>query len=126
MNYTDFKLKMLNAKDRVVFRVKETGRKVVVRTGTAVKWMIDNPEKMAGIVGGAAVMNRLVRNIHRDVTVRRAIYDKKHRIYDHSTNAYVYLKRPLRARDIEYLNAERRRTGKRVSEILTEMNLVRR
>ena len=126
MNYADFKVKVLNTKDRVVFRVKDTGRKVVVRTGTAVKWMIDNPDKMAGIVGGAAVLNRLVHNVHRNVTVRHAIYDKKHRIYDHSTNAYIYLKRPLRARDIEYLNAERRRTGKRVSEILTEMNLVRR
>lgn len=126
MNYTDFKLRMLNTKDRVVFKVKETGRKVVNRTGTAVKWMVDNPEKMAGIIGGATILNRLAHTVHRDVTVRRELYDKKHRIYDHSTNAYVYLKRPLKARDIEYLNAERRRTGKRVSEILTDMNLVRR
>lgn len=126
MNYTDFKLKMLNAKDRAVFAAKETGRKIAVCTGAAVKWMVDNPEKMTAFVGGAAVLNRLCRSVHRNITVNRDIYDRKHRIYDRSTNAYIYLKRPLKARDIEHLNAERRRTGKRVSEILTEMNLVRR
>ena len=126
MNGSDFKEKFLQTKDRIVFRTKETGRKIFVAGANAVKWTTDNPEKLAAIAGGAAVINKLVRGIHRNVTVRHEIYDRRHRVYDHSMNAYIHLKRPLKARDIERINEERRRTGKRVSEILTEMDLVKR
>lgn len=126
MNNSDFKEKVLQTKDRVIFKAKEVGRKVAQTTANTVKWAVENPEKIAAIAGGAAVMDRLIRRFHRNVTVRHEIYDRRHRVYDHSMNAYIHLKRPLRAGDIEKINEARRRTGKRVSEILMDMDLVKR
>lgn len=126
MNFSDIKEKTIQKVDKIWYQTKDTGRKVILKGQEAVRWALDNPEKFAALCGGLAVGNKLVRSIHRNVTLRHEIYDKKHRIYDHSMNAYVYTKRPLKARDIERINQERRRSGKRVSEILSDMDLLRR
>lgn len=126
MDFSTLKEKTIQKADKIWYQTKEAGRKVILKGTDAVRWAVDNPDKFAALCGGLAIGNKLVRSFHRNITVRHEIYDKKHRVYDQSTKAYVYIKRPLKARDIEYINQERRRTGKRVSEILTDMNLVRR
>ena len=94
------------------------------------RWVLNNPDKAAAVMAAGATLagtaGKLTRSIHRNVTMRQEIREKRTRIYDHSLNAYVYTKRPLSAEQIEFVNRERRRTGKRVSEILYEMDLLRR
>ena len=126
MDISAMKEKTIQKFDKIWYQTKETGRKVFLKGREAAVWCVNNPDKFAAICGGLAVGNKLVRSVHRNITLRHEIYDKKHRVYDHSMNAYIYTKRPLKARDIERINQERRRTGKRVSEILSDMDLLRR
>ena len=126
MNYSDFKEKAIQKADKLWYQTKQIGRKVVMQGCEAVRWSINNPDKFATLVGAVAVGDRLVRSVHRNVTLRHEIHDKKYRIYDQSLKAYLYTKRPLTSDDIYFINQERRRTGKRVSEILSDMNLLRR
>lgn len=122
-------------------KVKETGRKVlykaqdvcrgVIQSGkSVVKWAIENPEKAAAIAGtGAALaggVNKVVRGVSRNVTARQIEREKRTRVYDHSLNAYVFTKKPLKKEQIEFIHKERRRTGKKVSEIMAEMDILRK
>ena len=122
-------------------KVKETGRNVLVKTKDicrkaigcgkdAVRWVIDNPEKAAAIAGAGAALaggvNKVVRGVNRNVTARQIEREKRTRVYDHSLNAYVYTKKPLTKEQVEFIHRERRRTGKKVSEIMAEMDILRR
>ena len=115
---------------RILWKAKDVSERAAVCARNGIRWAMENPEKAAGAAAaGAALLggaNRLVRGVSRNVTARRELYDKKHRVYDHSLNAYVYTKRPLKADDIVKINNRRRETGKRVSEVLAEMDLLKR
>lgn len=123
-----FELKQ-KARDAVI-GVQDICRKVMDTGRRCVIWVVQNPDKAAGYAaaGGAMLTGaaKVVRSVNRNITVRRETMEKRTRIYDHSMNAYLYTKRPLTAADISRINHERRATGKRTSEILEEMNLLRR
>ena len=113
-------------KDRIV----DGSKRFVAKAKDVVHWVMENPEKAAAVAGAGAALfggaNKVIRNVNRNVTQRQAEREKRTRIYDHSLNAYIYTKKPLTSEQIEFIHKERRRTGKKVSEILAEMNLLRR
>lgn len=111
-------------------RIVDGSKRFVAKAKDAVHWVMENPEKAAAVAGAGAALfggaNKVIRNVNQNITKRQAEREKRTRIYDHSLNAYIYTKKPLTSEQIEFIHKERRRTGKKVSEILAEMNLLRR
>lgn len=111
-------------------QVKDTAKKAGEKTKDIAKWIIENPDKAAAIAGTGAALaggaNKVIRSINRNVTLKQVEREKRTRVYDHSLNAYVYTKKPLTKEQIEFIHKERRRTGKKVSEIMAEMNILRK
>lgn len=111
-------------------KLKEIGARVVDCGRGAIQWAIENPDKAAALAATTAAItggvSKVAKCVNRNVTMRQIEKEKRTRIYDHSLNAYVYTKRPLRADEVEFVNRERRRTGKRVSEVLYDMNMLRK
>ena len=130
MDIRELKDRVVNGGKRVFGKIKVVGEKVVNETKDGIKWIIENPEKAAAIAGtGAALIggaNKIIRSINRNVALRQTEKEKRTRVYDHSLNAYVYTKKPLTKEQIEFIHKERRRTGKKVSEIMAEMDILRR
>lgn len=127
---TDLKVRLLNAKDRIWYKSKDIAEKAIDKGRQGIKWVIENPEKAAGAAAAGAAFfggaNRLVRSVNRNVTARRELRDKRHRVYDHSLGAFVYTKKPLSKKDIDQIYAERRKTGERVCEIMSRKGMLRK
>lgn len=130
MTGAELKAKTINAGRQIWYKTKDITVKAIEKGKNGVKWAIDNPQKAAGTMAAGAAFfggaNKLVRSVNRNVTARRELRDKKHRVYDHSLNAFVYTKRPINSKMVEQIYAERRRTGKRVCEIMAEKGLLRK
>lgn len=127
---TDLKVRLLNAKDRIWYKTRDLTEKAIDKGRQGIKWVIENPEKAAGAAAAGAAFfggaNRLVRSVNRNVTARRELRDKRHRVYDHSLGAFVYTKKPLSKKDIDQIYAERRKTGERVCEIMSRKGMLRK
>lgn len=111
-------------------QIKDTMEKTGEKAKDIAKWIMENPEKAAAIAGGTVAVtkgvSKVVRSVNRNITLRQVEREKRTRVYDHSLNAYIYTKKPLTKEQIEFIHRERRRTGKKVSEIMAEMNILRR
>ena len=122
--------RLREAGNKVWSTAKSIGRKTVDTVSGAAKWVMENPDKAAAIAGTGAALaggaNKVIRSVNRNVTLRQAEREKRTRVYDHSLNAYVYTKKPLTKEQIEFIHKERRRTGKKVSEIMAEMDILRK
>lgn len=99
------------------------------KLSNGIQWVKEHPTEFGAILtGGAALMtgaNKIVKGVNRTVTARQERYNKERFIYDHSLNAYLETNRKLTNNDIVRINAERRRTGKKLSEVLAEMHLLK-
>lgn len=130
MTGAELKAKTINAGKQIWNRAKDVTVKVVEKGKDGIKWVIDNPQKAAGAMAAGAAFfggaNKLMRSVNRNVTARRELRDKKHRVYDHSLGAFVYTKRPIDSKMVDQIYAERRKTGKRVCEIMAEKGLLRK
>ena len=126
----DLKAKAKSVGREAWYRAKDIAGKAVEKGKEGVRWVIENPDKAAaGAAAGAALLggaNKLVRSVNRNVTARRELHDKKHRVYDHSLGAFVYTKKPLSKKDIDQIYAERRRTGERVCEIMSRKGMLKK
>lgn len=108
--------------DKLKYICKNTKEKV----GNGIEWIKDNPKEAIGLLGaGAALIGGATKAINKHITVRQERYNKERFIYDHSLNAYLETKRKLTNNDVVRINEERRRTGKKLSEVLAEMNLLK-
>ena len=130
MKIDELKNKVQETGRNVLWKAKDLGRRAIDNGRSAIKWAIENPEKAAAIAGAGAALfggaNKLVRGINRNVTAKRIEREKRTRVYVHSLNAYVYTKKPLTKEQIEFIHRERRRTGKKVSEVMAEMDILRK
>ena len=122
--------KVTETGQKVWWKAKDIGQRAIDSGKSAVKWAIDNPDEAAAIAGAGAALaggaNKVMKSINRNVTAKQIEREKRTRVYDHSLNAYVYTKKPLSKEQIEFIHKERRRTGKKVSEIMAEMDILRR
>lgn len=111
-------------------KTKDITVKAAEKGKNGVKWVIDNPQKAAGVMAAGAAFfggaNKLIRSVNRNITARRELHDKKHRVYDRSLGAFVYTKRPIDSKMVDQIYAERRKTGKRVCEIMAEKGLLKK
>ena len=130
MTAKEIKDKAVDKGKRILEKAKDITGKAVEKGKKGVKWVIDNPQKAAGAMAAGAAFfggaNKLMRSVNRNVTARRELHDKKHRVYDHSLGAFVYTKRPIDSKMVDQIYAERRRTGKRVCEIMAEKGLLKK
>ena len=111
--------KIKSEKDRICGELKE-------KAGNSIEWIKENPKEAVGIFAAAgAIVGGIGKTINKQVTARQERYTKERFIYDHSLNAYLETKRKLTNNDIVRINDERRRTGKKLSEVLAEMNLLK-
>lgn len=107
-------------------KVKNICKEAKTKVGNGINWIKDNPKEAIGILGaGAAIFGAGAKAFNKHVTVKQERYNKERFIYDHSLNAYLETKRKLTNNDIVRINEERRRTGKKLSEVLAEMNLLK-
>ena len=130
MTMADIKAKAVNSGRQILYKARNIKDRAVDAGRKGVKWVVDNPDKAAGAAAGAAALlggaNKLVRSVNRNVVMRRELRDKRHRVYDHSLGAFVYTKRPISKKDVEKIYAERRRTGKRVCEIMADKGMLKK
>ena len=130
MTAKEIKDKAVDKGKQILEKANDITGKAVEKGKNGVKWVIDNPQKAAGAMAAGAAFfggaNKLVRSVNKNVTARRELHDKKHRVYDHSLGAFVYTKRPIDSKMVDQIYAERRRTGKRVCEIMAEKGLLKK
>ena len=130
MNAKEIKDKAVDKGKRILDKTKDIAIKASEKGKEGVKWVLDNPQKAAGAMAAGAAFfggaNKLMRSVNRNVTARRELRDKKHRVYDHSLGAFVYTKRPIDSKMVDQIYAERRKTGKRVCEIMAEKGLLKK
>lgn len=130
MRAVDIREGLYKIGNKFVLYTREAGYRMKKKVTDGITWVANNPEKAATIMTAGTVLaggiSKASRSINRTVNNRRELKEKQTRIYDHSLNAYVYVKHPLSSEQIGFINSERRRTGKRVSEILNEMGLLRK
>lgn len=130
MTAKEIKDKAVDKGKQILEKAKDITGKAVEKGKNGARWIIDNPQKAAGaMAAGAAFLggaNKLMRSVNRNVTARRELHDKKYRIYDRSLGAFVYSKRPIDSKMVNQIYAERRKTGKRVCEIMAEKGLLRK
>lgn len=130
MTVKEIKDKAVEIGKQIWDKTKDITGKAVEKGKDGVKWVMENPQKAAGAAAaGAAVLkgaNKLMNSVNRNVTARRELHDKKYRVYDHSLGAFVYTKRPIDSKMVDQIYAERRRTGKRVCEIMAEKGLLKK
>ena len=121
----EMKLKKMTIKGRITNAFQAGKRKVI----DGIEWCKENPRDAAMLLGSATTIlagaNKVIRGVNRHVTARKERYTKERFIYDHSMNAYLETKRKLTSKDIQKIDNIRRSTGKRMSEVLADLNLLK-
>lgn len=116
--------------ERIWWKTKMFGWKVAEKGKNGIQWVIENPDKAAALTAfGAAITggaSKVIRGVHKNVTVKREIYDRKTRFYDHSAGRFVYAKRPLNGKETAKFDRLKRESGMKTSEILEQMGLLKR
>ncbi len=109
-------------------KVKKIGRDVKTKSVEIGRWCMDHPQETIGILTGVGVVVGGVAKVTKGAIQHHAIrmerFNKERYIYDHSLHAYLKLKRPLKSNDVTKINAIRRKTGEKLSEVLARMNLL--
>lgn len=120
------KMKQMTFRGKVIDFSQRAKQKVK----NGVEWCKENPREAVTLLGGAAAVltgaNKVVRGVNRHLTARKERYTKERFVYDRSLNLYVKTKRKLTAKDLDHINTVRRQTGKKVSEVLSDMNLIQK
>ena len=107
-------------------KLKDICKDAKEKAGKGIEWIKENPREAVGIFGAAAaIFGAGAKAINKNVTARQERYNKERFIYDHSLNAYLETNRKLTNNDIVRINEERRKTGKKLSEVLAEMHLLK-
>ena len=95
-----------------------------------VEYVKENPQGAAAIAGIVMTVTggatKLVRSVNRHQAIRQEKFHREREIYDHSSNQYLVTKRKLRKDDIDRMNKLRREKGLKVSEALSELDLLKR
>ena len=122
----DFKDLTYKTKEKIKQGTKWTLEKVK----STIKYVKENPQEAAAIAGAAVTItggvSRVIRSVNRHRTIRQEKHHREREIYDRWLNMYLTTKRKLTKRDVDRINSIMRETGKRKSEVLSELNLLKR
>lgn len=91
------------------------------------KWVCENPDKAIQLAGAAVAIGggavKIAKYIDHKRTVKQLETLKNLRVYDHRTNQYLKLKRPMKAK--EALEFERRvMDGETKAKVLSALGLL--
>lgn len=107
-------------------KLKDVWNNTKRKTGESIEWIKENPKEAVGIFAASAtIVGGIGKTISKHVTAKQVQYNKERFIYDHSLNAYLETNRKLTNNDVIQINEERRKTGKKLSEVLAEMHLLK-
>lgn len=129
MTAKEIKDKAVDKGKQILSKAKDVAVQAVEKGKNGAKWVIENPQKAAGIAAATAAIlkgaDKCLRSFDRTVTTKRELHDKKYRVYDHSMNIYRYKKRPIDSKTAKRINEERKKTGKTTCEIMDEWGLLK-
>ena len=115
--------------NRLKDKAKAIGKKIVQKTGETVEFAKENPQAAALIVGGvttvAGGVKKVLRTIDNHAQRRHEQYHRDREIYDHSLNMYLTTKKKLSKKDVDRINEMMRKTGKKKSEVLSDLGLLK-
>ena len=118
-----------NGKKKFSEKVKDAATVAKSKFSEGAEWVKENPQAFAAILAGGTALftgaTKVVKGINKHVTAKQEQYNKERFIYDHSLGAYLETKRKLTRQDVVKINDIRRRTGKKLSEVLADMNLLK-
>ena len=116
--------------NRLKDKVKNVGRIVVEKGGEAVEFIKDNPQAAGLIIGAVTTVTGGVKCVTRFIgkqsKQRQENFHRKRQVYDHSLGMFLTTTRELKKEDYVKINEIRRKTGKRTSEVLAELNLLKK
>lgn len=111
-------------------RIKVFSKKTFQKAQDAVKYVKDNPKEamtqlgvIAAVLGGTT---KVIKSVNRHNRLRQEKYHREREVYDRSLNMYVTTRRKLTKKDLDRINEIKRKTGKRTSEVLSDLNLLKR
>ena len=111
-------------------RVKRFGKAALEKGKDLVDYVKEDPKRaieIAGLVtavtGGAS---KVVRTVNRNKELRQEKFHREREVYDRSLGMYVVTKRKLTKADLDKVNEIRRKTGKRTTEVLSDLNLLKK
>lgn len=120
--------------DQMIFRAKnkakDAGKWTLGMVRNTIDYAKNNPKDALAFVtlGTTAIggVNKIFRSINRHRTLRQEKYHREREVYDRSLNMYLVTKRKLKKSDLDRINAYMRKTGKKKSEALSDLNLLKR
>ena len=119
-----------NFLENAKFRANQAKDWVVEKVQNTVEYVKENPQGAATIIGiGMTVVGgttKIVKAVNRHQAIKQEKWHREREIYDHSAKVYLTTKRPLRKDDIDRMNKLRREKGLKVSEALSELNLLKK
>lgn len=117
-------------RNRIKDGVKKTfswGRDRIVNT---VEYVKEHPQEAATIAGTAMAVvggvTKGARAINKHRELRQEKWHREREVYDHSTGMYLQTRRKLKKDDIDRINRIMRKTGKKKSEVMSELNLLKK
>ncbi len=121
----EIKQKVTELKDKAVDLAREGGKKAK----QGIRWVMDNPEKAAALGAAATAfsggIHKVTRIISRHVALHKEQTLKDRYVYDRSLNMYLKTKRKLTRKDMDNINRQMRKTGKRKSEVMSDLHLLK-
>lgn len=116
--------------EKVRYAVKTGFNWTAEKVKNAVEYVKEKPQEAATIVGmvlaASGGVTKVAKVINRHVALRQEKYHREREVYDHSTGMYLQTRRKLRKDDIDRINRIMRETGKKKSEVMSELNLLKR
>lgn len=130
---------VLNLKDRKVERSFTEKIRYGIRTAydwtsekvrNTVEYVKEDPQRaiaiLAGVTAAAGGARKLVSSANRHRALRQEKFHREREVYDPSSKVYLVTKRKLRKDDVDRINRLRREKGYKMSEALSELNLLKR
>ena len=118
-----------NFRENIGFKANQAKDWTIERVRNTVEYIKENPQGAVTIIGLIATVTggatKLVRTVNRHQAIRQEKWHHDREIYDRSSNQYLTTKRKLTKTDIDRMNKLRREKGLKVSEALSQLNLLK-
>lgn len=109
---------------------KKVGKWTLEKSQEAFEFVKENPQAAALMVGALTAVTggvkRIARSVDHHAQRRHEQYHRDREVYDHSLNMFLTTKRKLKQKDVDRINEMMRKTGKRKSEVMSDLGLLKK
>ena len=99
------------------------------KVDNTIEYVKSNPQGAATIVATVTAIigggSKLMKSVNKHRELRQEKWHREREVYDHSTGMYLQTKRKLTKNDIVRINNLMRSTGKKKSEVMHDLNLLK-